>query len=53
MTTGGVESLSVIGHLDSAEPVVKPTWEGRFLFEKGVVDRYSSGKSPQGGGVEE
>lgn len=28
----GVEKLSVCGHLDGLEPIVKPTLRGRFLF---------------------
>jgi len=28
---GGIDSLSLTGHFDSEEPVVKPTQSGRFL----------------------
>jgi len=31
---GGVETLSVIGHLGSAEPIVKPTHKVGFLLIK-------------------
>jgi len=36
MTSGGVEPPPVIGHLGGGEPIVKPTFSGRFfVFVKG------------------
>ena len=40
---GGVEPLSVNGHLGSGEPIVKPTLKGRFLcfMERNMTESYS------------
>ena len=35
---GGIELLSVAGHLDGREPMVKPIWNRSvFMFSKGVM----------------
>ena len=37
--SGGVEPPSVSGHLGGGEPIVKPTFSGRFIFLKRVIER--------------